>query len=97
MSARGTNSTVIEASAPADGESASPLVVRLLEAETIGLLDLLGRLERDPRVIRVAPIVLTGTEASLHVEGALDASALSGLLQSMDGLIEVEPGRYRWQ
>ena len=92
-----SKSVVIEAPAPIEGESPSPLVVRLLEAETVGLLDLLGRLERDPRVIRVAPIVLTGTEASLHVEGALDASALSGLLQSMDGLIEVEPGRYRWQ
>lgn len=92
-----SQSVMAETTSPTEPGVAAPLVVHLLEADTIGLLELLGRLERDPRVVRVAPIVLTGAEASLHIEGALDAGTLSGLLQSIDGLMEVSPGRYRWQ
>jgi len=74
-----------------------PMRVRLVELDTVGLLELLAILEADPRVRRIAPIVLTGDEASLSVEGALDGAALADLLRTTAGLVQLESGQYRWQ
>lgn len=78
-------------------EKTAPVAIRLLEVDSLGLLALMTALEADPRVTRIAPMTLMGDSARLVIEGSLDVQAVTSVLQTLDGLVEVEPGSYRWQ
>lgn len=96
LRAQAITSAVVQP-APETLESKAPVTIRLLEVDSLGLLALITALETDPRITRIAPMTLTGNSARLQIEGRLDAEAVAALLQTLDGLIEVEPGSYRWQ